>query len=431
MSQEIKKTFYESGNLKDQRSYLNDVRHGEDLCYHENGQLHFKCDFVNGVQQGVVVSFDENGNKIKKSNILNGDYEGEQIEWYSNGIIKAKRIYKKDIAINLREYDEDGILIKESISEILVQSHTDQAIKNDEDVFGKGNISKIKYQLFASELSLKEWNDGNLIKEELQFEFEKPPNIKALDESLDSSIRTNYKIEDEDFWWNWSRKKHRKYSSVKTYYDNGKLKMQSQFYIIKGDTKYFHGPVKEYFSSGNLMCEGNYKIDEKDGLWVFYFETGKIKSEQIFNQDTCESLKEWDGKGKLVKESLLKNGDSRIVFMHEVMTKGGFSFELKDGTELEVFGQRHSFVEIEEFYEDSQWNSDGDKDYIDEFYLTGYEEGYIYDEADLNELFDLPKGSYPEWDYNGWGEWEETAEDWNYFKSKFSVITSKDQFEID
>jgi len=240
--EETKKKYYKSGNLKNNFSLLNGLLHGEQLTFHENGQLKIKANWVNGVQNGVVVSFDENGNKIKKSIILDGDYEGEQIEWYPNGKIKACRIYKEDIVINSREYDEDG---------------------------------------------------------------------------------------------------------------------------------------------------------------------------------------------KLIKEFLLKNGDSRMVLMHEVMTKGGFSFELKDGTQLEVFGQRHSFVEIEEFYEDGQWNSDGNRDYIDEFCLTGYDEGYMYDENDLYELFDLPEGSYPEWSYNGWQDWEETAEDWNNFKSKFSIIKSKDQFEID
>ena len=166
-------------------------------------------------------------------------------------------------------------------------------------------------------------------------------------------------------------------------------------------------------------------------MCVFYFETGKIKSEQIFNWDICESLKEWDENGMLIKEVLLKDGDSRTVIMHEVMTKGNFSFELKDGTQLNVFGQRHQLVEIEEFYEDGEWAYvDGERNPIDEFHLTGYEEGFMYDEDDLYNFFDLPEDTYPEWDFNGWGDWEETEQDWDDFKSQFPTVNSKEQFRI-
>ena len=113
------------------------------------------------------------------------------------------------------------------------------------------------------------------------------------------------------------------------------------------------------------------------------------------------------------------------------MTKGGFTFELKDGRTLDVFGQRHSLVEIEEFYEDGEWNPNGDRYEIDEFHLTGYNEGYFYDESDLDKYFDISEDSYPEWEYNGWQDWEETQEDWDNFKSQFSPVNSKEQFRID
>ena len=113
------------------------------------------------------------------------------------------------------------------------------------------------------------------------------------------------------------------------------------------------------------------------------------------------------------------------------MTKGGFHLELKDGTDLNVWGQRHILVEIEEFYEDGEWLPDGDRDYIDEFHLTGYEEGYRYDEGDLDKFFDLAEDSWPEWEYNGFGNWEETEEEWHAWKSKFPTVKSKEQFRID
>ena len=419
--------YFENGNIQQIENYVDDLLQGEMKQYYESGNILVVSNWIDGVQQGLVTKYYEDGKKNRESTIIDGFFDGDQTEWWNNGKIKAKRFYKKDIIINLTEWDEDGELIKESISEILVQKLVEKGHYVD--------------NLIGSELSLKEWKDGNLIKEELQYEYEKPSNIKGLDESFNSNTETNDKSCGEDLWWNWQREKHKKYSSIKTYYDNGKLRTQSQFWTDPKCfrhapnqyevPKYLQGPFKEYFPSGNVMCEGNYKSEQKDGLWIFYFETGKLKSEKIFNNDICESLKEWDEDGKLIQEKLLKNGDSRTVLMHEVMSKGGFHLELKDGTDLNVWGQRHILVEIEEFYEDGEWLPDGDRDYIDEFHLTGYEEGYRYDEGDLQEFFDLAEDSYPEYNWNGFGDWEETEEEWYAWKSKFPTVKSKEQFRID
>tara|TARA_B110000908_G_C10015366_1_gene340510 strand:- start:102 stop:500 length:399 start_codon:yes stop_codon:yes gene_type:complete len=126
----------------------------------------------------------------------------------------------------------------------------------------------------------------------------------------------------------------------------------------------------------------------------------------------------------------------RTILRHEIMTKGGFYFELKDGTEIEVFGQRHTFVESTQYFQNGEWYDD-DTEEIDDFHLTGYEEGYLYIENDLRELFNIE--DY-EWDYNGVGyDWcgiEEEDDDevrqkkWDDYRSKFPRLTSKEQFDF-
>ena len=49
-----------------------------------------------------------------------------------------------------------------------------------------------------------------------------------------------------------------------------------------------------------------------------------------------------------IKKDMLQDGDTRKRLTHEIMTKGNFCFELEDGTEINVFGQRHTLVEIDE-----------------------------------------------------------------------------------
>ena len=126
--------------------------------------------------------------------------------------------------------------------------------------------------------------------------------------------------------------------------------------------------------------------------------------------------------------------EERIILTHEIMTKGRFYSVLDDGTEIEVFGQCHTLVKISQYFEDGEWY-DNNREEIDGFYLTGYEEGYLYDGDDLCRLFDIEDA---EWDYNGdsnnWCGIEDEDEDevcqkkWIVYKSKFSKISSKEQF---
>lgn len=169
-----------------------------------------------------------------------------------------------------------------------------------------------------------------------------------------------------------------------------------------------HGKGKEIDSSGNIINEG---------IW----EKGHFIGDGYNDKN----------------EELFQNGDTRIKFLHEIMTKGSFNFELNDGTEMSVFGQRHTLVEIEEHYDDGEW-VEGDRDEIDDFYLTGYEEGSLFEENDICKFFEVD--DYGDWDFNGFSnDWcgikdeddnETRQKKWNDYKSKFPRVTLKEQFEF-
>ena len=137
------------------------------------------------------------------------------------------------------------------------------------------------------------------------------------------------------------------------------------------------------------------------------------------------------------KEILNENKDKRINLTHEVLTKGELNFQLKDGTIIKVLGQRHTLVEIEEYYEDGELFY-GDREEVDCFHLTGYEEGYLFDEGDLCRLFDID--DYPDSDFTGFStDWcgieeednkETRQKKWGDYKSKFPEVSSKEQFDF-
>ena len=104
------------------------------------------------------------------------------------------------------------------------------------------------------------------------------------------------------------------------------------------------------------------------------------------------------------------------------------------------FGQEHILIEREDYYEDGEWIEGDDREEIDSFCLTGYEEGYRYDVRDLHKFFKIHKDcTYPDWNWNGFSEnwcgiedddYEKGKKKWDDYKSTFPRVTSKKQFEF-
>ena len=123
------------------------------------------------------------------------------------------------------------------------------------------------------------------------------------------------------------------------------------------------------------------------------------------------------------------------------MTKGVFSFELKNGDNIDVFGQRHTLFCLTEIWdeESEEWMEE-DREEIDEFHLTDYDKGFKFEESDLYRFFEIEEDDYPEWDFNGssydWcgiedeDDYETREKKWNIYKNKFPNVSSKSQFEI-
>ena len=133
------------------------------------------------------------------------------------------------------------------------------------------------------------------------------------------------------------------------------------------------------------------------------------------------------------------NGEVIIKLKHEVKSSGHLHYKLNDGNEIIVFGQYHKLDKIEEEYEDGEWYEiEDNRVEIDEFYLTGYEEGFLYELDDIPKFFETEY--WGDWEYNGdSGNWcgiededdyETCMKKWKDYKSKFPRVTSREQFRL-
>ena len=113
---------------------------------------------------------------------------------------------------------------------------------------------------------------------------------------------------------------------------------------------------------------------------------------------------------------------------------GSAIFDLEDGTTLDVQTQKHTLWRITELWDkdSEQWVEQNDREDVDEFYLTGIDSGYRFDEEILMKL--LKTEEHPEWDFNSSSEKDYDSEDpmekWKKYKENFDIADSLDQFKI-
>jgi antitoxin component YwqK of YwqJK toxin-antitoxin module len=105
---------------------------------------------------------------------------------------------------------------------------------------------------------------------------------------------------------NWSREVMRKHPNGQPYvvmfFDQKSQKMMRE---------------EVYFTNGKLQWEGNYKNQLEDGKWVYYYESGVVKSVQYYTKGKENGIcSDYDMKGKLVKESTWVNGKEVKVVKH-------------------------------------------------------------------------------------------------------------------
>ena len=58
---EIRKEYYESGDLERETPYVNGVKHGVLKAYYESGALWYEAPYVNGKEHGVEKYYAESG----------------------------------------------------------------------------------------------------------------------------------------------------------------------------------------------------------------------------------------------------------------------------------------------------------------------------------------------------------------------------------
>src|SRR3989339_556527 len=69
------------------------------------------------------------------------------------------------------------------------------------------------------------------------------------------------------------------------------------------------GIIRQYYDSGNIFMETNYKNNRQDGIIKLYYENGKLMSEGYIKENKSEGIsKTYNEDGLVMEESNYKNG---------------------------------------------------------------------------------------------------------------------------
>ena len=72
---------------------------------------------------------------------------------------------------------------------------------------------------------------------------------------------------------------------VEKFLNSNQLENRNGVSFLRGSNEPFSGGIKD--SSGTILKhEGHYRDGLKDGIWVYYYDNGKVRQEGVFQNNT-------------------------------------------------------------------------------------------------------------------------------------------------
>lgn len=128
----IKKVYYKNGQIEWAVYYHDNKENGICKSYSEDGILLSKVHFKKGKQHGKCLFYYPDGKLQSEVEFKDGHEQGKYISFFSNGKIELDAIIENNVTIYYKEYNEQGELIDQDRSIVIVPK-TDTIIKKGEE----------------------------------------------------------------------------------------------------------------------------------------------------------------------------------------------------------------------------------------------------------------------------------------------------------
>ena len=91
---------------------------------------------------------------------------------------------------------------------------------------------------------------------------------------------------------------------TKNYYFSGdkSLGLEKSVQVLVKDTNIYNGKYFHFFQSGGLRIDGQFKLNKPVGQWLYYFESGIVKQDINYRNDSTRYIKYFYENGTVKKE---------------------------------------------------------------------------------------------------------------------------------
>jgi quinoprotein glucose dehydrogenase len=389
---EVKKTFWENGNIKSKRNYKDDKLSGLSTMYYATGETQREENYSDGILSGLQMVWYKNGKKKREVHYKDWKIDGLYAIWYENGKKESERHFKNGKTDGLlTNWYENG----KKESEVHYKDGKIDGLWTDWDVNGKKK-SETYFKNEKIDGLYSTWYENGKKESEVHYKDDKRDGLWTdWDENGKKKRETHYKGGKIDGlltnWYENGKKesevhyKDDKRDGLWTDWDeNGKKKSETYFKNEKID-----GLLTNWYENGKKESEVHYKDDKRDGLWTDWDENGKKKRETHYKGGKIDGLySTWYENGKKETERHFKNGktDGLLTTWYENGKKESevhYKDDKRDGlwTDWDVNGKKKR----ETHYKDGK---------IDGFSTTWYENGKVKNEDYLissNEDYWVPE----------------------------------------
>ncbi|MBL0356003.1 MAG: tetratricopeptide repeat protein [Chitinophagaceae bacterium] len=270
----IQKNYSSSGSLTGTQNYVNDKKDGEGITYFSNGKIQDQLNYKDDKATGTYKSFYNSGAQEQVGEFADNMRQGLWTTYYESGTIKEKTTYKdNEITGEFTEYYEDGKLSR------------------------KGNYTKKKI-----DGKLESYDDDGILYTDATYEKGRLREINFYDKKGNNISGTTTRRGAADI----------------TFFTPAGIKT-SQGYFNKEGLK--EGKFTEYFPSGKISGEANYKEGQEEGANVDYYNNGQKKLENTYTDGEENGyVKGYFYNGKLSYEGWVIEGSKQqhIIYYNNI-----------------------------------------------------------------------------------------------------------------
>jgi len=320
-------SFYPNGALKSKAFFKDDWPEGLVTDYFESGGKKLEINYSKSKPNGISKEWFENGNQKLEAFYKNGALEGNFKTWYSNGNLETESVYLAgEKTGSFKNYAQAGYLstegkyLKGKVHGETIGYHPNGKLRNKVNfVNGKPAGSSYLYDTLGLLAAKRTFSDNGRELEVLEY-YPNGLKRKLYNTTNNEMLRIgNWK------WWyeNGNIKQKESYdvkgrlNGIKALYDTSgalQLKENYAYGALNGNrvtylngkmaevTAYIggrkFGPYQKYSPEGIKEIIGQFKNDQRIGVWQYADATGKpVKEEQYKN-------------GKIIKTKKLSSAKS-------------------------------------------------------------------------------------------------------------------------